>query len=66
MVYFSTAYSNFDPKDIDERIYDNSVTPHDPTITITECLDEATISSIEKKLVGKKTNTYTSGDIGHG
>jgi alcohol-forming fatty acyl-CoA reductase len=34
------------------------VTPHD-LITLTECLDEATISLIEKKLVGKKPNTYT-------
>ncbi|XP_017886873.1 putative fatty acyl-CoA reductase CG5065 [Ceratina calcarata] len=58
IVHISTAYSNANRDYVEESIYTTKVKPS-TVIDMCESLDEATLNSIEKKILENHPNTYT-------
>ncbi|OAD60327.1 hypothetical protein WN48_05374, partial [Eufriesea mexicana] len=57
-VYLSTAFCYPDKEELDEKVYDAPVDPHD-VIRLVQWLDEGAIDLVTPKLLGLHPNTYT-------
>ncbi|KAF4517874.1 hypothetical protein B566_EDAN001827 [Ephemera danica] len=58
LVHVSTAYSNPDRKEIEEKVYPPPADP-DTIIKLVQTTNPEVLDAIEQKLIGKHPNTYT-------